>query len=566
MSGSPPILPLIQFSNAAGAPLANGTVTTYVAGSLTLAPTYQDIDLATLNTNPIELDSSGQATIYLDPAIAYKFELKNAAGATVAGWPVDNIRGALSNIDVSVKDFGAVGDGVTDDSDAINAAITHAKTYGLRLNAPAGTYKCRNLRLEGGTLPWSLHGAGKDLTIFEHSDGDGTLMTGNAGSSVPYNLADFTVDCQYAETAHASANNAISFADTEGVLLERIRVQNYKGDGILGYATVANTFGNCIGIDCEAIGNGATTENGLLFADMPGCKWIRSKGYNLLGSPGYAVQLKNDCRDGQMIECIGDTCNGAVIFGNDGAPRGVSRSTVLAARAYNCGAAFIADDSNTNSVHFAHIDMNAIVNHAVRMQTASVGNDVKVDVIEGIGAARSAVLFQTGSTDNVVEIGTIANVDAASSCVTFDSGADRNTVTVGRKIVPAASLASEAVFTGSETGNRFTLEQEPVYGVQRIIASGVITIPNAAQSLVILETEASAASDDLDTITAAPTDGRRVTLRTTNDARDVVVTNSGNIALVGGASFTLSSRRCNLVLEYHASNVKWLEVSRAVHA
>src|SRR5690606_32288141 len=43
---------------------------------------------------------------------------------------------------ISVKDFGAVGDGVTDDLFAINAAISHCRTISATLYWPHGVYNC----------------------------------------------------------------------------------------------------------------------------------------------------------------------------------------------------------------------------------------------------------------------------------------------------------------------------------------------------------------------------------------------------------------------------------------
>lgn len=88
--------PVMQFLDSTGAPLVAGTVTTYVAGSATLAATYQDSAGATPNANPIVLDSRGSAVVWGDPSKYYKFVVKNSLGTTI--YTADNmpVLGAIS--------------------------------------------------------------------------------------------------------------------------------------------------------------------------------------------------------------------------------------------------------------------------------------------------------------------------------------------------------------------------------------------------------------------------------------------------------------------------------------
>lgn len=91
MTGTIATIPKYQFLDSLGVPLVNGTLTTYLTGTTTLTSTWQDQAQASLNTNPIVLDARGEATLWLDPAIVYKFVLKNEAGATL--WTQENISG-----------------------------------------------------------------------------------------------------------------------------------------------------------------------------------------------------------------------------------------------------------------------------------------------------------------------------------------------------------------------------------------------------------------------------------------------------------------------------------------
>lgn len=73
---------------------------TFEAGGTTPLATYSDASLSTLNANPVEMDSAGRATIFLQPR-AYKLVFKTAADATL--WTRDNVLAfAPYNIDTTI--------------------------------------------------------------------------------------------------------------------------------------------------------------------------------------------------------------------------------------------------------------------------------------------------------------------------------------------------------------------------------------------------------------------------------------------------------------------------------
>ena len=71
--------------DANGKPLPGALLQFYVTGTTTPTATYTSSTLATPNTNPVVANGSGQfAAIYLDPAVNYRVQLKNAAGTVLA--------------------------------------------------------------------------------------------------------------------------------------------------------------------------------------------------------------------------------------------------------------------------------------------------------------------------------------------------------------------------------------------------------------------------------------------------------------------------------------------------
>ena len=111
--------PKTAFVDAAGEPLVGGQLYTYIAGTTTLQATYTDATAATANTNPIILDSRGEANVWLGSAV-YKFVLKDADGALI--WTVDYISAPTAAVSPVLSG------NVTIDSNTSSPALTITQT------------------------------------------------------------------------------------------------------------------------------------------------------------------------------------------------------------------------------------------------------------------------------------------------------------------------------------------------------------------------------------------------------------------------------------------------------
>jgi hypothetical protein len=84
-----------QFFTDQGTMLAGGLINTYLAGSTTPAPTYQNASGSLVNPNPIVLNAEGRppAEVWLVGGSQYKMIITTAAGAQISPGTFDNISG-----------------------------------------------------------------------------------------------------------------------------------------------------------------------------------------------------------------------------------------------------------------------------------------------------------------------------------------------------------------------------------------------------------------------------------------------------------------------------------------
>lgn len=206
---SPP--PKLQFFGTDGLPLVGGKLYTYAAGTTTPLATYTDYTQANQNTNPVILDSAGQANVWLPDTTSYKYVLRDADDVLL--FTVDYV-----SVPLTASSFASpppIGSDVPNEGTFTNlnvvdlmtlegtgAAIINVGTTGERPASPeAGMirYNTTTSKFEGYSSAWGAlgggaTGGGSDTVFFENS----LIVTQNytipadknAGTFGPVSIAD----------------------------------------------------------------------------------------------------------------------------------------------------------------------------------------------------------------------------------------------------------------------------------------------------------------------------------------------------------------------------------------
>lgn len=145
--------------------LSNATCIVYISGTSTAATLYSD-NVLTPQANPFISSSTGQVSFYAADGV-YDLVVSKPGFSTVSISGID-----LSSVfaPISVTEYGAVGDGVYDDTAAIQAAID--ANPGQEIFFPAGTY-ITSATINCTSIGASLVGdsAGKSIISATHTTG-----------------------------------------------------------------------------------------------------------------------------------------------------------------------------------------------------------------------------------------------------------------------------------------------------------------------------------------------------------------------------------------------------------
>ena len=216
-----------QFLDNNGVILSGGKIYTYAAGTTTPQTSYTSASGVTPHANPIILDSAGRVPggeIWLIDNLTYKFAIETAASVLLGTY--DNVPGINDTIDinfnanaieydppfagavtsgytvaeklsqtVSVQDFGAVGDGITNDWIAIEKALNASNS----IYFPTGTYRIDGARLYNLPTNKFLYGDGSATLYFATANDNLTIQ--NLVKATTTITADLAIGQSYMNVA-----------------------------------------------------------------------------------------------------------------------------------------------------------------------------------------------------------------------------------------------------------------------------------------------------------------------------------------------------------------------------
>lgn len=192
-----------QFLDNNGLPLAGGQIFTYAAGTTTPLATYTDESGLTPNTNPVILDASGSANIWIGDD-SYKFVLEDSLGNSIK--TVDNVLSIAAQIAAISSTFKKV-----------TISYTQLQTAGLSNAIQAFSLPARAM-LKSVLIKHSTAFIGGSISAVQAQVGPSGAYTNLIeGFDIFQSVADLAFD-------NVAANFIASFANPTPIYLNAIAV------------------------------------------------------------------------------------------------------------------------------------------------------------------------------------------------------------------------------------------------------------------------------------------------------------------------------------------------------
>lgn len=298
--------PFPIFTNTDGQPLENGYIW---IGTVNLDPqgnpitVYWDAALTQVAGQPIRTSggypvrNGSPARIYTGSE--YSIRVQNKNGSTVYSAPAATEFISSTNVSfqpaganatyrtvqsklrdtVSVKDFGAVGNGIADDTDAIQAALNSGAT---KVYVPAGTYRV-GIVYVNSNQEFFGDGAASVLQALDATTNSQYIVATYAysgGTSNPADnkrniyIHDLKLDGRRRDLGGQQFVHAMTINATSDMVVERVVFYDFRGDGCyVGSGTTSGIERHNLNVtfrDCMFDGVGKYSRNGLSVIDCDG--------------------------------------------------------------------------------------------------------------------------------------------------------------------------------------------------------------------------------------------------------------------------------------------------------
>lgn len=292
-----------------GNAVAGASIAVYIFGTASLATIYSDNGVTVIPPGELLSDAEGEFAFY---AANGRYNVQVVATGLASQTTYDVLLFDPEDAGItSVKNYGAVGNGTTDDTAAIQAGIDAVSAAGGgTLLLPEGTYIAAGLQIKASVY---LQGAGERATTLKLKNSANTYLIADTRyvnnvlySSGPYGISSLTLDGNNANNTSGSCLIIQTFAST----FRDLTIQYSPEHGVITTTVTANgsnilntvpdnRFENChfqYNKKCGVYGK----DNNNILADQMflGCTWFangQSGFYQVLidRAPGW---IFSDCR------------------------------------------------------------------------------------------------------------------------------------------------------------------------------------------------------------------------------------------------------------------------------
>ena len=341
----------------------------------------------------------------------------------------------LGKVYTTPQDFGAKGDGVTDDSAAFNDFLKYCHNNKIAGYIPEGTYIFNStVGLTGGQNDVSING----ITLIRGSGQKTTILKANGSGSQQVlrfenvkvaNVSDMTLDCNNSTVQTASGDSRTALyilnpinLDTGYSTYRNLNIINVGYRAMLNYRndndkTTHNIFENIYAKSCTTNVSEFIEEQpaGFILADSAFSEFNNcyAEYFNR-----FTFEFKQTSLSCSMKNCTAFRCRDAFYLGqSSGTTENIHRyNTFNNCNSILCGSHLIGSGMSFCNATGTHIRLSELSESSVQLQGTSQYNNIHLynASIGGTGG----LIYQTNGTHNnytIENVGYLSGSDASTS-------------------------------------------------------------------------------------------------------------------------------------------------------